>query len=200
MSHHLVKRFSSKERLVHWTNMCTFIVLTLTGLGLYSQTFFGLTSIFGGVDMSRVIHHYAGLVFIATTFLIFFQWVKDFTAAGEDSLGDVISSYMDHDYESPPSGKLNAGQKLLGFIVFTFGVIMGLTGIFMWFPDLLGRGIQQWMYFLHNFVFILFMLLILLHVYLGTAASPGTWRGMSKGTVTKAWAKKHHGAWDGEEL
>ncbi|MFV1956824.1 MAG: formate dehydrogenase subunit gamma [bacterium] len=200
MSHHLIKRFSSRERLVHWTNMFTFIVLALTGLGLYSQTFFGLTSIFGGVDMSRVIHHYAGLVFIATTFLIFFQWLKDYTAAGEDSLRDVISSYVDHDHEGPPSGKLNAGQKLFGFTVFGFSVILGLTGLAMWFPTVLGRGLQQWMYFLHNFVFILFMLLIVLHVYLGTVASPGTWRGMSRGTVTKAWAKRHHGAWDGDEV
>ncbi len=200
MSHHLIKRFSSSERLVHWINMCTFIVLALTGLGLYSKAFFGLTSVFGGVDMSRTIHHFAGLVFIATTLMIFFQWLKDFTAAGEDSLGDVISAYMDQDYKGPPSGKMNAGQKLLGFTVFGFGVIMGLTGIAMWFPDFLGRGMQQWMYFLHNFVFIFFMLLMILHVYLGTAASPGTWRAMSKGTVTKAWAKEHHGAWDGEEV
>ncbi len=180
--------------------MFTFIVLALTGLGLYSQTFFGLTSIFGGVDMSRVIHHYAGLVFIATTFLIFFQWLKDFAAPGEDSLRDFISSYMDHDHEGPPPGKLNAGQKLFGFIVFGFSVILGLTGLAMWFPTVLGRGLQQWMYFLHNFVFILFMLLIVLHVYIGTAARPGTWRGMSRGTVTKRWAKEHHGAWDGEDV
>ena len=50
-----------------------------------------------------------------------------------------------------------------------------------------------------SLLLILFMLLMILHVYLGTAASPGTWRAMSKGTVTKEWAKKHHGAWDGEE-
>ena len=200
MSHHLIRRFTSGERCVHWTNMLAFIVLALTGLGLYSQSFFGLTSIFGGVDMSRTIHHFTGLVFIVTTLLIFLQWLKDFTAPGEDSLGDMISSYMDHDYKGPPSGKLNAGQKLLGFTVFTFGVVMGLTGLAMWYPTVLGRGLQQWMYFLHNFVFILFMLLLVLHVYLGTAANPGTWRALSKGTVTRAWAKKHHHAWKGDDV
>jgi len=199
MSHHLIKRFTSSERCVHWINMLAFIVLALTGLGLYSHSFFGLTSIFGGVDMSRTIHHFTGLVFIVTTLLIFFQWLKDYSAAADDSLGTVISSYMDHDFKGPASGKLNAGQKLLGYTVFLFGVVMALTGLAMWYPTVLGRGMQQWMYFLHNFVFTLFMLLMVLHVYLGTAGNPGTWRAMSKGTVTKAWAKKHHGAWDGEE-
>jgi len=180
--------------------MCAFIVLALTGLGLYSKAFFGLTSVFGGVAMSRTIHHFTGLVFIATTLLIFFQWLKDYTAAGEESLGDVISSNMGRDYKGPPSGKLDAGQKIFGYKVFILGLIMGVTGIAMWFPDFLGRGMQQWMYFLHNFVFILFMLLMILHVYMGTVANPGTWRGMSRGTVTKKWAKKHHGAWDGEEV
>ena len=200
MAHHLVKRFSASERLVHWINMLAFLVLADTGLGLYSQKFFGLVAWYGGVDMSRAIHHYTGVVFIATTFLIFAQWMKDYTAPGEDSLGTVIKGYMDPEYKGPPSGKLNAGQKLLGYVVFLLGLVMIATGLAMWFPFKLGRGLQQWMYFLHNLGFILFMLVMVVHVYLGTFGSPGTWRAMAKGTVTKAWAKKHHPAWDGEEV
>ncbi len=200
MSKHLIKRYTSGERFFHWLNMLAFIVLALTGLGLYSHKFFWLTGVFGGVDMSRGIHHYTGLVFIVTTLIIFFQWMKDYTTPGQDSLGIVIKEYMDPSFHGPDAGKLNAGQKSLGWVVFLLGLIMGATGLALWFPFTLGRGLQQWMYFLHNLGFIFFMLAMIAHVYMGTAANPGTWRAMTKGTVTKAWVKKHHGAWEGEEV
>jgi cytochrome b subunit of formate dehydrogenase len=38
--------------MFHWINMLTFIVLVLTGLGLYAKSFFGMTGLFGGVDNS----------------------------------------------------------------------------------------------------------------------------------------------------
>ncbi|UCF30151.1 MAG: formate dehydrogenase subunit gamma [bacterium] len=199
MSHHLIKRLSSGERFFHWLNMLAFIVLALTGLGLYSQKFFGLTGLFGGVDLSRAIHHYVGLVFIATTFIILFQFMRDYTAPGEDTLGTTIKSYLDPDFKGPPAGKFNAGQKLFGWCAFLFGVVMGITGLLMWFPSTVGRGLQQWMYFLHNFSFIVFMGFMMIHVYLGTVGVPGTWSAMSRGTVTKEWAKKNHPAWEGEE-
>jgi formate dehydrogenase subunit gamma len=199
MSHHLIRRFTSGERFFHWVNMLSFVVLTLTGLGLHSKAFFGLTSIFGGVDMSRQIHHWVGLVFIASVLIVFLQWFKDFTEQGDDTLGDVIKGYLDYSYKAPDSGKLNAGQKILGWCVITMGIIMTVSGLAMWFPFFLGRGMQQWMYFLHSAGFVVFMLVMIVHVYLSTAGNPGTWRAMSRGTVTKAWAKKHHPKWDGEE-
>jgi len=200
MSHHLIKRLTSGERFFHWLNMGTFIVLALTGTGLYARSTYWLTFIFGGVDQTRTIHHYAGLLFIVTTLIIFFQWFKEYTAPGEDTLGTTIKSYMDPDFKGPPSGKFNAGQKLFGYCAFLFGVVMAGTGLAMWFPFSLGRGLMQWMYFLHNFTFIVFSVIMLIHIYLGTVGAPGTWRAMSKGTVTKDWAKKHHAAWDGEEV
>ena len=200
MSRNLVRRHTASERLFHWLNMLAFITLALTGLGLFSQKFFWLTGVFGGVDLSRSIHHYTGIVFILTTFIIFFQWMKDYTAPGQDSLGTVIKESIDPAFHGPPAGKLNAGQKLLGWVVFLLGLFMGVTGLLMWFPFTLGRWLQQWMYFLHNLGFIVFMLAMLVHVYLGTFGLPGTWRSMTTGTVTKAWARRNHGAWEGEEL
>lgn len=198
MSHHLVKRISPVERLTHWVHMLSFIVLVLTGLGLYAKSFFGLTGLFGGVDLSRTIHHWTGIVFIVTTLIVFFQWLKDITASGEDSLVDVIKGYLDHSFH-PKSGKLNAGQKLFGWFALLVGAVMGCTGLAMWFPFALGRGLQQWMYFLHNLGFICFILFIVVHFYLGTVGNPGTWRAMTKGTVTRTWAKSHHPNWDADE-
>jgi formate dehydrogenase subunit gamma len=198
MATQLVKRVSAAERIVHWVHMLAFIVLALTGLGLYAKSFFGITSLFGGIDMSRTIHHYTGLVFIVTTFISFFQWFKAITEKGEDNLFDVARSYLDHSFHAK-SGKINAGQKLWAWFAFLVGLVMGATGLAMWFPFVLGRGLQQWMYFLHNLCFIGFMLFIVVHFYLGTFGNPGTWRTMSRGTVSKAWAKAHHPNWDAED-
>jgi formate dehydrogenase subunit gamma len=200
MSHHLIKRLSSGERFFHWINMLSFIILAMTGTGLYARSTYWLTFIFGGVDQTRFIHHWVGLVFIATTVIIFFTWLKDFTAPGEDTIVTTIKGYLDKNFEGPPAGKFNAGQKMFGYFAFLFGLVMGVTGLAMWFPFAVGRGLQQWMYFLHNFVFIFFILFMIVHIYLGTFGVPGTWRAMTRGTVTKKWAKKHHGAWDGEEV
>ncbi len=198
MAQQLVKRATPAERLSHWIHMLSFILLALTGLGLYARSFFGLTGLFGGVNISRVVHHYAGLVFIVTTFIIFFQWAHAITAKGEDSLFDVVRSYLDHSFHAR-AGEINAGQKLFGWFAFLVGLFMGSTGLAMWFPFTLGRGLQQWMYFLHNLGFICFMLFILVHLYLGTFGNPGSWRIMTRGTVTKAWAKAHHPNWDAED-
>jgi cytochrome b subunit of formate dehydrogenase len=39
------------------------------------------------------------------------------------------------------------------------------------------------------------MFIVPLHVYLATAANPGTFRIMTRGDVPVDWAKKHHGKW-----
>jgi cytochrome b subunit of formate dehydrogenase len=38
-------------------------------------------------------------------------------------------------------------------------------------------------------------LLLIVHVYLGTVAYPGTARGMIDGKVTRRWAALHHPRW-----
>ena len=195
----LVQRISPFERFIHWVHMVSFLVLALTGLGLYAHAFFGMTGLFGGVDMSRTIHHYMGVVFIVTTFAVFFQWFKDFIAPGEDSFRDVVKSYLDQNFHAE-SGKFNAGQKVFAWVAFLCGLAMSGTGLAMWFPFKLPYGVQQWMYFLHNFVFIFFIIWMIAHVYLSTLGNPGTWQTMTRGTVTRAWARKHHPKWDIEDL
>jgi len=37
--------------------------------------------------------------------------------------------------------------------------------------------------------------MIIGHIYLGTAAEPGTFRAITGGTVTKDWARLHHPRW-----
>jgi len=36
---------------------------------------------------------------------------------------------------------------------------------------------------------------MIFHIYLGTIAEPGTFRAMTRGTVTRSWARLHHPGW-----
>ncbi len=196
MANNLVKRFDAGERLTHWVHLVSFVVLTLTGLGLYSQKFFGLTGLFGGIDVSRTIHHYTGIVFIVTTLIVSFKWMKYYGFTSEDiQWFKVLGGYINKKANVPPQDMFNPGQKMLGWYVFLGGILMSVSGLAMWFPFTLGRDLQMWMYLLHNALFIGFMLLMVVHVYLGTVGLPGTFRCMLDGNVTEAWAKHHHPKW-----
>ena len=65
----------------------------------------------------------------------------------------------------------------------------------IWFPEQFGHGLRQLSYVVHDLAFILFFAMIIGHIYLGTAAEPGTFRAMTSGTVTKGWARLHHPRW-----
>jgi len=52
----------------------------------------------------------------------------------------------------------------------------------------------------HGVVGMLFIALILAHVYLGTLGMEGAFESMGEGTVDLNWAKEHHPLWVEEEL
>jgi formate dehydrogenase subunit gamma len=70
-----------------------------------------------------------------------------------------------------------------------------LSGLLIWFPRAFPSLLVAFSYVLHDITFILFVVAIILHVYLGTAAEPGTFRSMTRGTVTRQWARLHHPRW-----
>ncbi len=84
------------------------------------------------------------------------------------------------------------------------GVAHLMTGIPMWFPaGFLGLGpfagaIVNWMRLVHYVTTVFGGLLLIVHVYLGTVAFPGTAEGMLHGRVSRAWARLHHPLWERE--
>ena len=93
------------------------------------------------------------------------------------------------------AGKFNAGQKL--FASFTVGavLIMAGTGVVMWFPLSFIQPLREAGWVLHDAAFILFAAAIVVHIYLGTAAVPGSFQSMTRGTVTKKYARLNHPRW-----
>ena len=50
-------------------------------------------------------------------------------------------------------------------------------------------------YFLHDVAALVMLGGFIIHIYEGTAQQPGTFRSMTRGTVTNRWAWTHHPAW-----
>jgi formate dehydrogenase subunit gamma len=110
-------------------------------------------------------------------------------------LGPKLWSYLSYAEEDPEAGKYNGGQKLLFFAVVIGAVGVLLSGIVLWFPLSFPQFLREVSLVLHDVTFILFAVAIIAHIYLGTAAEPGTFESMTRGTVSKRWARLHHPRW-----
>ena len=63
--------------------------------------------------------------------------------------------------------------------------------------DILGMQLAQ---VVHAVVALLFVSLILAHIYIGTIGMEGAFEAMGEGTVDRNWAKEHHSLWLEEQL
>lgn len=191
----MVKRTTFAERVNHWVLAISFFVLLLTGLGFLFHSLSWLNTIFGGAHLASAIHKWGGAVFGLSVLYSAMNYLTDAVSFGPEDSAWIGSfgGYLS-DAKVPEQGRLNAGQKLFYLTVFVFGLLISFSGLVLW----LLKGERVWMqvgHLLHNLAFIVLVTAVPLHVYLGTAANPGTFRGMTRGTVTLSWAKRHHGKW-----
>jgi len=191
-----VQKSTAGERINHWVLVLSFFLLTLTGLGFAFHSLSWINTMFGGARLASVFHEWGGLVFLASLLFTMGSYLGESLKWGaEDSawlknLGGYLSKA-----EVPPQGRLNAGQKIFYlFVILLFGLLISASGLIMW----LGGGSRGWMQFGHLVHYVSFLALVStipLHIYLSTAANPGTFRIMTRGNVPLAWAKKKHARW-----
>lgn len=199
----LIERFTSVERLAHWTMAISFVLLALTGgtilFGKYILLpVFGLT-LFGWVAFAcKNIHNFVGPVFTGSIVVFFVIFVKDNLPGKGDlnwfvQLGGLLSG------KHVSSGKFNAGEKIMFWgAVVVLGLIMSASGFVldMLVPSLLyTRGNMQIASIVHIIAAVLAASLILGHIYLGTLGMAGAYQAMRTGYVDDAWAKQHHDLW-----
>src|SRR5262249_32903333 len=89
----------------------------------------------------------------------------------------------------------NAGQKIYFWAIATSAVVFVMTGIPMWFPRTFGRVTVEIGLVLHDLAALVMLVGFIVHLYEGTAAQPGTFQAMTRGTVDERWAWTHHPAW-----
>ena len=76
------------------------------------------------------------------------------------------------------------------------GVVVSVSGFLLLFPfyvtNIAGMQIAQ---VVHAVIAILFVALILAHIYIGTLGMEGAFEAMGTGEVDLNWAKEHHDLW-----
>jgi formate dehydrogenase subunit gamma len=190
------ERLSS--RVVHWTVALTFFVCLFTGLPIWTPYLGILASLFGGLHVCRWLHPWSGVAFAAASVLMFVQWVSQMKLTPADR--EFITPrgmlrYFQYRNQDADVGKYNGGQKMLFWAAALGALGLLLSGVVMWFPLQFGQPVREASYLLHDVAFSLFFAMIIGHIYLGTAAEPGTFRSMVHGTVTRSWARLHHPRW-----
>ena len=203
MSEPLLHRFNLLERLVHWVVGVTYVALLLTGLAFAYPPLFWLTAPLGGGAMARVLHPYIGALFGVAMLLMVVLWIRDmFLNRGDIQWMAAVHHYATHQRDKvPPAGKYNAGQKLFFWVQGVLAIVFVATGVMLWFPEQFApaRTLLSSARLLHYMATLGGGLFLVLHVYLGTVAYPGTARSMIDGKVTRQWARLHHPRWHEEQ-
>ncbi len=203
MTGRLIERFTSFERIVHWTVAITFVTLAFTGIAILFGKYvvlpiFGHT-LFGWIAYAgKNIHNFVGPVFAVSLLVMFVTYVRDNLPTLTDlkwmtRLGGLIGKGHAH------AGRFNGGEKVwFWFGVVVLGLIVSASGFVldMLVPGLVySRGNMQVANLIHLVAAVLVSAMSLGHIYLGTIGMEGAYAAMRHGYVDDTWAKEHHDLW-----
>lgn len=195
-----ILRYSFHERMVHWLAALSYIYLMLTGLAFWSPWLFWMAVALGGGTVSRELHPWAGLIFVAATLLMCRMWgVQMKETESDKAFWEAVPHYVRNEDEMVPSAdRFNAGQKLLFWGFFWCGMLLLVTGLILWFTHLLPWNLRSLRYFaviVHPAAALLTIGLFIIHVYMGTAMERGAFGSVIRGDVSVGWAKRYHRVW-----
>jgi formate dehydrogenase subunit gamma len=197
MSEAKIIRFSVTERLVHWAVALSFLYAALTGLSLWSPRLYWLAAVFGGGVTVRAWHPWAGALFVVIFLKMFISWRRQMRLDSDDRRWlKLAHRYAAHDYAAlPEAGRFNGGQKSLFWLQALNGVLLLLSGIVLWWPESMSRLLREAAVLIHPIAGVLAIAGLIVHIYMGTAATPGSFRAMTQGWVKPGWAASHHPKW-----
>jgi formate dehydrogenase subunit gamma len=200
----VIVRFNAFERFVHWMTATCFIILAITGLNVtFGRPLF--VSTFGTEAFStwslwaKYAHNYLSFPFAIGVVLIFLIWLAGNIPNRVDWRwfkrgGGIVG----HDH--PPAYRFNGGQKGVYWVVVLGGAAVSISGYVLMFP-FYGTDIasMQSAQMAHAIIAVLFIAVMLAHIYIGTIGMEGAFEAMGSGTVDENWAKEHHILWLEEE-
>jgi len=204
-----IERFNAFERFVHWLTATTFVVLGITGLNItfgraLILPWMGPDSFSAWSEWAKYSHNYLSFVFTIGVVLMFLMWIARNLPTAADAEWLKLGGGMFDRSNSvhAPAYKFNAGQKILFWIIALASTAMIISGFMLLFPFYYGLNVSnmQLAEVFHGVVGVLFVALILGHIYLGTIGMEGAFESMSEGTVDLNWAKEHHNLWAQEEI
>jgi formate dehydrogenase gamma subunit len=190
-----VKRFSWFERMLHLTVLVTFLFLAFTGLAFSFDGWRWMQLVFGDNVTPRDWHGWLGYVFGAGVLLMLLRWWRDALLVRSDrqwfkAFGGYLGAHA-----PVPAERFNAGQKLYFWTVVSGGLLLLASGVVLYFAESLSLDAVFIAAMLHNLAALFGVAGVISHIYLSTAANPGTVQAIFAGWVTKLWARMHHPLW-----
>jgi len=200
-----IVRFKAFERFAHWLTAVSFVLLGLTGLNIT----FGKVllrplvgpELFSDISqVAKYVHNFTSFAFVAGLVLITVLFFRDnlFKRVDIDWVkqgGGFIKS------KHAPAGRFNLGEKFVYWLSVAAGLLVSASGFVLLFP-FYGTNIadMQIAQVAHAVIAILFIALILGHIYIGTLGMEGAFEAMGTGEVDINWAREHHDRWLAEKL
>jgi formate dehydrogenase subunit gamma len=200
-----VPRFNAFERFSHWLTAVSFVLLALTGLNITFGKYLLLPVI--GPDAftafsegAKYVHNFVSFAFVIGLVVIIAMWMRDNIPRKVDWVwlkegGGFIRT------RHPTAGRFNAGEKAVFWLALGAGVLVSISGYLLMFPlyvtNIAGMQLAQ---VVHGVIAVLFIALIIGHIYIGTLGMEGAFEAMGTGTVDLNWAKEHHGLWFDEQV
>jgi formate dehydrogenase subunit gamma len=200
-----VLRFRAFERFSHWLTAVSFVILGLTGLNITFGKIVLLPVIapeaFSEISqIAKYVHNFTSFSFVAGLVLIIAIFFKDNLPRRVDIEwlkrgGGFIKS------KHAPAGRFNLGEKAVYWLSLTAGLAVSVSGFLLLFPFYeTNIAEMQLAQMVHAVVAVLFIALILAHIYIGTLGMEGAFEAMGTGEVDVNWAKEHHDVWLAEQL
>ena len=200
-----ILRFKPFERLAHWLTAVSFVVLGITGLNItfgkaLLLPLIGPDAFSAFSQYAKYTHNFVSFAFVLGLAVIVAIFINDNIPDKTDlewfkQGGGFVKS------KHAPACRFNAGEKLVFWGALGAGVLVAVSGYLLLFPfyvtNIFGMQIAQG---LHAVIAMLFIALILGHIYIGTLGMESAFEAMWTGEVDYNWAKEHHDLWLEEQL
>ena len=195
-----ILRYTLSERLNHWVAAVSYIYLLLTGLAFWSPWMFWIAVVLGGAPVSRMLHPWAGLIFVGAVIYMYRLWASQMRHNEVDRAWWKAVRYYstNQDDKMPPAGRYNAGPKFLFWGFFWSALLLLLSGVVLWFPEYISWNLRFLRYLavlIHPGAALLTIGLFMIHLYMGLFAERGAFGSVIRGDVSEAFAKRYHPGW-----
>jgi formate dehydrogenase subunit gamma len=200
----MMQRFSSAERIVHWSVAISFCVLGITGLlMLFGKhvllPIIGYTLFAWLTQLGKNLHNFVAPFFIVSVLVMILIWARDNLPKAVDlewlNPAKVWAFFTRG--EHIPSGRFNGAEKLWFWGgVLVLSVVVAWTGVILLFPNFdQMRSTMQEAWVWHASAALLYIAFSLGHIYMGTIGVEGAYQNMRTGYTDETWAKEHHELW-----
>ena len=200
-----VPRHQKSFTVCHWLNAISFVMLFLTALPLYADTFLFLYNIFGAKTLQYA-HRFFAVIFILTPIFGLLSarkgygtMIKEAFNFGRDDLIFLIKfplTLIGIEPKMPKQTFYNGGEKVHVVLQGIVGTVLVVTGLILWFGNgVIDNSIRAWMIPIHSIAASIGLAAALAHIYLAVVQNPDSLRGMTQGSIVARYAVHHHGAW-----